>query len=320
MGLGGCSVCKNSNHRVCVSVWKGKWVKADGEMKADKIVAIICISATLFCSSCSPVMQGVDSGPITAILGAFENEVILLEGRLTDANEYTIEGIRFASGTLSGQRVVIAWTGVGKVNAAMTTTLLIEHFKPNRVIFTGIAGSANPELHPGDIVIAEKTAHHDMGTLWPDGLYRRGVKNRLTSWDNPVFFAADEQLLHLTQRAAKQLKLASLEAGVAERVPKVITGVVVTGDVFVASSEKCAELRKNLGADAVEMEGAAVAQICYQRQIPHIVIRSISDKADEGAVQDKQMFYIIAAKNSANLVAELLTLLASDICSDETGQ
>jgi len=262
----------------------------------------------------------VNSRPITAILGAFENEVILLEDRLTDANEHRIEGIRFASGALNGQRVVIVWTGIGKVNAAMTTTLLIEHFKPSRVIFTGIAGSANPQLRPGDIVIAEKTAHHDMGTLWPDGLYRRGVKNRLTGWENPIFFAADERLLHLTQRAAKQLELASLETGAAERVPRVITGVVVTGDVFVASSEKCAELRENLGADAVEMEGAAVAQICHQRQIPHIVIRSISDKADESAVQDKQMFYIIAAKNSANLVAELLTLLGSDVCSDKTAQ
>ena len=289
-------------------------------MTSGKLVALICISVTLFCSSCGLVTRDVNSGPITAILGAFEKEVILLEDRLTDANEYVIEEIRFACGTLNGQRVVIVWTGVGKVNAAMTTTLLIEHFKPSRVIFTGIAGSANPQLHPGDIVIAEKTAHHDMGTLWPDGLYRRGVKNRLTGWENPVFFAADERLLHLTQRAAKHLELASLEMGAAERVPRIITGVVVTGDVFVASSEKCAELRKNLRADAVEMEGAAVAQICHQRQIPHIVIRSISDKADEGAVQDKQMFYIIAAKNSANLVAELLTLLASDVCSDKTGR
>ncbi len=285
-----------------------------------KLVAIICISVTLFCSSCSPVTQGVDSGSITAILGAFENEVILLEDRLTDANDRMIEGIRFSSGTLNGQRVVIVWTGIGKVNAAMTTTLLIEHFEPSRVVFTGIAGSANPQLRPGDIVIAEKTAHHDMGVLWPDGLYRRGVKNRLTGWKNPVFFPADERLLHLTQRAAKQLKLASLEMSAAERVPRIVTGIVVTGDVFVASSEKCAELRENLGADAVEMEGAAVAQICHQRQIPHIVIRSISDKADESAVQDKQMFYIIAAKNSANLVAELLTLLGSDVCSDKTSQ
>ena len=262
----------------------------------------------------------MNSGPITAILGAFENEVILLEDKLTDANERRIEGIRFASGTLNGHRVVIVWTEIGKVNAAMTTTLLIEHFKPSRVIFTGIAGSANPQLHPGDIVIAGKTAHHDMGVLWPDGLCRRGVKNRLTGWENPVFSPADERLLHLTQRAAKQLKLASLETGGAERVPRVVTGVVVTGDVFVASSEKCGELRENLGADAVEMEGAAVAQICHQRQIPHIVIRSISDKADEGAVQDKQMFYIIAAKNSANLVAELVRLLGSDVCSDKKAQ
>ncbi|MHC4495383.1 MAG: 5'-methylthioadenosine/S-adenosylhomocysteine nucleosidase, partial [Planctomycetota bacterium] len=96
------------------------------------------------------------------------------------------------------------------------------------------------------------------------------------------------------------------------RDPKIIKGVVVTGDAFIASADKCAELRKRLEADAVEMEGAAVAQICYQRQIPCLVIRSISDNADEGAVMDKQMFYIMAARNSASLVAEMVGLLGEE--------
>ncbi len=98
-----------------------------------------------------------------------------------------------------------------------------------------------------------------------------------------------------------------------ERAPKIVKGVVVTGDAFIASTDKCVELRKKLGADAVEMEGAAVAQICYQRRIGYLVIRSISDKADEGAVLDKQMFYIMAAKNSAGLVAEIVRLLGTEL-------
>ncbi len=163
-----------------------------------KVGAVVCISVLLLLNSCSSPVQEtrqVSSEPITAILGAFEREITLLEDKLTDTQEQRIEGIRFVSGNLSGKRVVIAWTGIGKVNAAMTTTLLIEHFQPNKVIFTGIAGAVNQQLQPGDIVIAEKTAHHDMGTIWPEGLFHKGVKNRLDVWENPVFFPADERLL-----------------------------------------------------------------------------------------------------------------------------
>jgi len=168
-------------------------------------------------------------------------------------------------------------------------------------------------LQPGDIVIAEKTAHHDMGVFWPEGLYHKGVKNRLDGWENPVFFPADERLLKLAERAAELVGLSSIQIISGQRTPKIVKGVVVTGDAFIASTDKCNELRKKLGADAVEMEGAAVAQICYQRGIGYLVIRSISDKADEGAVLDKQTFYIMAAKNSSGLVAELVGLLATEL-------
>ena len=279
------------------------------------VLAVVCISAILLVSSCSqPVreVREVSSEPITAILGAFEREITLLEDELTDTQEQRIEGIRFVSGKLSGKRVVIAWTGIGKVNAAMTTTLLIEHFQPNKVIFTGIAGAVNQQLQPGDIVIAEKTAHHDMGTIWPEGLFHKGVKNRLDGWENPVFFDADKRLLRLAELAAEQVELSSIQIISGQRTPKVVKGIVVTGDAFIASTDKCIELRKKLGADAVEMEGAAVAQICYQRGIGYLVIRSISDNADEGAVLDKQTFYIMAAKNSSSLVIELVGLLGTE--------
>ncbi|MHC4241823.1 MAG: 5'-methylthioadenosine/adenosylhomocysteine nucleosidase, partial [Planctomycetota bacterium] len=252
-----------------------------------------------------------------AILGAFEQEIILLEDKLTDAQDRTIEEIRFVSGKLRGKKVVIAYTGIGKVNAAMTTTLLIEHFKPDKVIFTGIAGAVNRQLQPGDIVIAEKTAHHDMGTVWPEGLFHKGVKNRLNGWENPVFFETDKQLLKLAERAAQQVDLRSIRIISGQRSPKVVKGVVVTGDAFIASAEKCAELRKKLNADAVEMEGAAVAQLCFQRGIGYLVIRSISDNADEGAVLDKQTFYLLAAKNSSSLVIEMLDLLGAELPAEK---
>ena len=285
-------------------------------MRYRAVLAVVCISVILLVSSCnSPVQETrqVGSEPITAILGAFEREITLLEDELTDTQEQRIEGIKFVSGKLSGKRVVIAFTGIGKVNAAMTTTLLIEHFKPNKVIFTGIAGAVNQQLQPGDIVIAEKTAHHDMGTIWPEGLFHKGVKNRLDGWENPVFFDADERLLRLAERAAEQVELSSIQIISGQRTPKVVKGIVVTGDAFIASTDKCIELRKKLGADAVEMEGAAVAQLCYQRGIGYLVIRSISDNADEGAVLDKQTFYIMAAKNSSSLVIELVGLLGTEL-------
>ncbi len=282
-------------------------------MKCDKIATCICSVAIItLCTSCQPAPQAVPAEPVTAILGAFEREVTLLEDRLAGKQEHEIEDIRFVTGRLNGQNAVVAWTGVGKVNAAMTTTLLIEHFKPKRIIFTGIAGAVNPELQPGDIVIAEKTAHHDMGTVWPEGLFVKGVKSRLDGMENPVFFPADRDLMRFARRAADQAALERIETAEGERAPRIIKGVVVTGDAFIASTDKCAELRKKLEADAVEMEGAAVAQICYQRGIGHLVIRSISDNADEGAVLDKQMFYILAARNSADFVAEIVGLLGSE--------
>ena len=297
-------------------------------MRHNKIGAVVCLFIIPLLGSCSSPAHKIEetaqeieskeisNKPVTAILGAFEQEIILLEDELTDKQEKIIEGIRFVSGKLSGKNVVIAFTGIGKVNAAMTTTLLIEHFKPDKVIFTGIAGAVNQQLQPGDIVIAEKTAHHDMGTLWPEGLFHKGVKNRLNGWENPVFFEADEQLLKLAECAAQQVKFSSIRIISGQRSPKVVKGVVVTGDSFIASADKSTELRKKLNADAVEMEGAAVAQLCFQRGIGFLVIRSISDNADEGAVLDKQTFYILAAKNSSSLVIEMLSLIGEEASSE----
>ncbi|MBN2271546.1 MAG: 5'-methylthioadenosine/adenosylhomocysteine nucleosidase [Sedimentisphaerales bacterium] len=295
-------------------------------MRQSMLLLVACISAIAATCSCktTPPAQNAELlsnetaeaepagiADVTAILGAFHAEITLLQDKLTDRKECEIEGIKFAAGRMNGRDVVTVWTGVGKVNAAMTTTLLIEHFKPKEVIFTGIAGGVDPNLQPGDIVIAHKTAHHDMGTIWPEGLFFRGVKNPLTGIENPVFFHADEELVKLAERAGEKVGLRKIDTVHGPREPRVLTGVVVTGDTFVASEEKCLDLRKRLDADAVEMEGAAVAQICRQRNIPHVVIRSISDNADAGAVVDKQMFYILAAQNSSSLVSEMMLLAAS---------
>ena len=273
------------------------------------LLAVMCLALPAVLASCrSAPRHEAHSSPL-AVLGAFRPEVVLLEKIMTDASVQEIEGITFVSGRLGGRAIVVAWTGVGKVNAAMTTTLLMEHFQPTRVIFTGIAGAIDPNLEPGDIVIAKRTAHHDMGTLWPEGMEHGGVKSRLTGEDNPVFFPADPNLLTAAGCAARKgvFDPVTLQSG--QRAPKIVVGTIVTGDAFVASKDKGKELEEKLGADAVEMEGAAVAQVCYQRGIGCLVIRSMSDKADESAVMDKQIFYAMAARNSASLVAGIIDCL-----------
>ena len=127
-------------------------------MKTVLHIALIWSAAFLL------LILGADAGHTSpvAILGAFDEEVAILEAKLANPKAHIIEGIQFLTGTLNQRNVVIARTGVAKVNAAMTATLIIEHFRPSRAIFTGVAGGLNPDLQLGDIVIAEKTAQHDL--------------------------------------------------------------------------------------------------------------------------------------------------------------
>jgi adenosylhomocysteine nucleosidase len=241
----------------------------------------------------------------TAILGAFADETALLKQQLSNRKDYRFEGISFFTGKLNNRPVVLANTGIGKVNAAMTTTVVITKFEPEEVIFTGIAGAINPELRPGDIVIAEKIAQHDYGLVTDTGFEIQATQNP-AGVPNPLFFAADKQLLDQAIEASRKISLNQIETTEGLLQPKIITGVIVTGDSFIASQKRSKQLRENLGADAVEMEGAAVAQVCCQQNIPCIVIRSISDKANETAVADVEWFTAVAAENSATLVAEMV--------------
>jgi len=246
---------------------------------------------------------------VTGILGAMGSEVRLLLDQLEGREERKIEGIRFWTGRLRGRRVAVAMTGVGKVNAAITTTLLYEHFRPSEVLFTGIAGGLNPDLEPGDIVIAAKTVQHDYGTLTAAGMTLKGARNPIRRDRNPVFFPADPRLLEAALAAKERVKLDAIETATGKRTPRIVAGTVATGDVFVASPAKRKALHEKLGADAVEMEGAAVAQVCWQWRVPCLVIRSISDQADENAMRDARAFTRIAARNAATLVSGIVERL-----------
>ncbi|MFT3932357.1 MAG: 5'-methylthioadenosine/adenosylhomocysteine nucleosidase [Chitinophagaceae bacterium] len=249
---------------------------------------------------------------ITGILGAFPPEIVLLQAKLQEKKDTLIQGIKFTQGQLAGRKVVLAQTGIGKVNAAITTTILLDHFQPREVVFTGIAGGVNPLLQPGDLVVATQTAYHDFGTLTPDSLVRRATRNPTTMQENPIYFTCDSNLVKKAVAAGQEAVFEKITTATASRVPKVITGIIVTGDVFVASTLATQNLRSSLHADATEMEGAAVAQSCWQQKTPFVIIRSLSDDAGNNASMDVRSFYEIAARNSASLVISLMQKIAGN--------
>jgi adenosylhomocysteine nucleosidase len=247
--------------------------------------------------------------PVTGILGAFDQEIKHLLSIATNKSEKVIQRITFTEADLAGKKVVIAQTGIGKVNAAIVTTLMIEHFMPKEIVFTGIAGGTNPGLSPGDIVIGTRVAYHDYGTLTRDSLMRRPTRNPFTQADNPVFYECEPKLVEKAVLAAAEAKFEKLKTSEGERYPKVIRGTIVTGDVFVSSNNAVKDLRSKLQADATEMEGAAVAQTCLQQKQPFIVVRSLSDNAGDSSIGEVRQFYKLAAQNSASLVVVLVGLL-----------
>ncbi|RFM27126.1 5'-methylthioadenosine/adenosylhomocysteine nucleosidase [Deminuibacter soli] len=254
---------------------------------------------------CCSMYTSAQQAKTTGILGAFNAETNLLVAQLQQPKEQVIQGIHFSEGTLNGAHVVIAQTGIGKVNAAITTTLMVEHFIPASIIFTGIAGGVNPSLAPGDLVIGTTVAYHDYGSVNANGMLHEATRNPVTAQNNPLFFPCDSLLVQLAVHSSKQLQFQ--KAGIPNAaVPVATTGTIVTGDVFVSSAAATEQLRTQLHADATEMEGAAVAQVCWQQHIPFLVIRSVSDKANGTAAADIVQFYTTAAHNSAMLVREMM--------------
>lgn len=259
-----------------------------------------------------PALRGAeDHGvAVTGIVGAMDEEIRLIREEMRDAHEERILEIRFLTGTLRGRRVVVAQTGVGKVNAAMITTLVIEHYHPREVRFAGIAGGVNPMLRPGDIVVGTSLVYHDLGDCTREGFIPWSVRNPSDGTRNPISFAADPTLIAAVDRASQLISLSPSGGEDAAGKPRVVKGIIATGDAFIASPVRRSEIRKQFHADAVEMEGAAGAQICHQNKVSFVAIRSISDSADGHANHDMQPFLEIAARNSACLTMKTVELLA----------
>ena len=218
------------------------------------------------------------------------SEIAPVEARIKEANITRIQGVVFTSGTIDGTRIVAARSGAGKVNAAIAATLLVDHFSPSAVVFTGTAGAVDVELNPGDVVIGTAVGYHDFGDVTTTGFVRSPTRNAASGRLDPSLFPADPELLAAARRAATTLKAAAIREG-----------VIVTGDAFIANPARRMDLRRELNASAVEMEGAAVAQVCARFGVAAIVIRSITDHADGDAAGSYQRFVGLASRNAADL-------------------
>lgn len=222
------------------------------------------------------------------IICAMEEEIKSLVAQLEDRKQDTIGGIDFYSGTINGKEVVLTRSGIGKVQAGVTTGLLIANYKVDAVINSGSAGGIGEGLRVGDVVLSTGAAYHDADATAFG--YKPGQLPQ-----QPQIYTADKDLLEAISKAAKESNLVAKE------------GLIVTGDQFVSSSEKIAVI-KEIYPEALscEMEGAAIAQVAYQFSVPFLIIRAMSDVGDEDAGQSFDEFIIEAGKKSANMILNFL--------------
>ncbi|AOZ94577.1 nucleosidase [Paenibacillus crassostreae] len=221
-----------------------------------------------------------------------DEEIMLLLAGMEQYEEITRAGIRFNKGIFQGNSVVVCKSGVGKVNAAVTTQILIDQFKVSKIMFTGVAGAVHPDLNIGDIVISTECIQHDMDVTALG--YARGV----IPYQEESIFVADEHLVSLAEQACR-----AISAG------KYRLGKVLSGDQFIADRNKVAWLYKEMDGACVEMEGASVAQVCYMNRVDFVIIRSMSDKADGSANMNYSEFTITAAERSHAILEYMLKQL-----------
>ena len=222
------------------------------------------------------------------ILCAMEEEIKDLRAALIDLKETKIGEISFYEGVYAQKRVVLTRSGIGKVQAGITTALLIVEFKVDAVINSGSAGGIGAGLHVGDLVISSQAAYHDVDVTAFG--YQIGQLPQ-----QPARFAADQELQEKLLAAAKRTGLQAK------------AGLIVSGDQFVADPAAVAQIKKNFpDVLSCEMEGAAVAQAAYQFKKPFVIVRAMSDTADEQASRSFDEFVIDAGHRAAAMTLDFL--------------
>lgn len=225
------------------------------------------------------------------LICAMSEELELLLERLKERKDYNVANMSFYTGDLEGMKVVLVLSGIGKVNASIAAALLISNFEVEAVINTGVAGAIDKKLKVGDIVIGERLAYHDVDTT--NFGYDLGQVPQM-----PLFYEGSPILINLIKE--RDITINS----------DFHFGDIVSGDAFVMNSEKGQEIKRHFpGALVTEMEGAAVGQTSYQFATPFLVIRAVSDNADQDATVTYEEFLEEASYNSAKFILYLLNIL-----------
>jgi len=246
------------------------------------------------------------------LICALPQEHAHLVNAMTGVATQQIGGAGFSVGDLDGHRVVLSLAGVGKVNAAMVASVLADRFGCRAIAFSGVAGGLDPGLRIGDVVIADRTVQHDAGVIEEDVLrvYQAGHVPFL----NPTSqfgYAADPALLVRVRGHLEGLVLPALsrDAGGGDRPPRIAVGTVLTGDQYLHCEVTRVRLHAELGGHAVEMEGAAVSQVCESFGIPWLVVRALSDLAGAESRFDFTAFVDEVAARSATILRHLMPVL-----------
>lgn len=230
---------------------------------------------------------------LIGIIGAMEEEVMALREKMDIKEVRSIASLDFLIGTLNNKEIVLVRAGIGKVNAAVCTQILIDVFYVDAIINTGVAGALSPKLEIGDIVISSEAIEHDFdASAFGHGL---GVIPRM---DTSVF-TSDEHLVKIASEAGEALPSST----------NLYVDRIVSGDQFIAGMERKKVLVEEFKGFCTEMEGAAIAHVAYLNKVPCVIIRSISDKADDSAEVNFAEFTKLAALNSCKMIERMLEAL-----------
>jgi len=222
------------------------------------------------------------------VIVPMEEEIKLMKESLTDIKNDSVAGVDITIGNYKNHEVYLAQSGIGKVQAGMTATIINDRYQPDFVVNTGSAGGIGEGLHIGDVVISDKMAYHDVDATGFG--YKLGQLPQ-----KELYFNADPDYV-------KEIAAAAERTGLTARV-----GLIVTGDQFVDAAEKIATIKKSFpDALAAEMEGAAVAQVCAEFKTPFVVIRSMSDVGDENASVNFDEFVLQAGRKSVTMLLNFL--------------
>ncbi|WP_295162115.1 5'-methylthioadenosine/adenosylhomocysteine nucleosidase [uncultured Brachyspira sp.] len=227
-----------------------------------------------------------------AIIGAMDSEITNFKGMIENIEEVEAADITYYKGILCKKNIVLLKSGIGKVNAAVAATIAIEKFNAEKIIFTGVAGSGNPDYDISDIVISKDLIEHDFDTSDLDG----DELTVLVKGYDKNYYPADSYLIKLAKESAEKVI----------KENKIYVDTIATGDQFIGNNQKVKEIHNKFKAGAIEMEGAAVAHAALMHKIPFVVIRSLSDKADSDAAIDFPKFVVKSAQNSMKIVVEML--------------